>query len=72
VVALIGCAALVVYLGRDPSWRTVWSPYQKLALRPHVVTGGTNAVLQGYELTVNDAGFQLLLNLSEPFSAAAP
>ncbi len=72
VVAFIGCAALVVWLGRDPSWRTVWSPYQKLALRPHAVTEGTNSVLQGYELTVNDAGFQLLLNLSEPFLRQHP
>jgi len=71
-VALIGSAALVVWLGRDPSWRTVWSPYQKLALRPHVVAEGTNSVLQGYELTVNDASFQLLLNLSEPFLRQHP
>ena len=72
VVALIGCAAFVVWLGRDPSWRTVWSPYQKLAVRPHMVTEGTNSVLQGYELTVNDASFQLLLNLSEPFLRQHP
>ncbi len=71
-VALIGCAALVVYAGRDPSRLTVWSPYQKLALRPHLVTEGTNSVQQGYELTVNDAGFQLLLNLSEPFLRQHP
>jgi spermidine synthase len=71
-IALIACAALVVYWGRDPSWQTVWSPYQKLALRPHVVTEGTNSVQQGYELTVNDAGFQLLLNLSEPFLREHP
>lgn len=57
---------------RDPEWRTVWSPYQKLAVRPHVVTEGTNSVMQGYELTVNDAGFQILLNLSEPFLRSHP
>ncbi len=70
--ALIGVAAVVVWLGRDTSWRTVWSPYQKLAVRPHAVTEGTNNVTQGYELTVNDAGFQILLNLSEPFLRAHP
>ena len=69
---LIGAAAVVVWLGRDTSWRTVWSPYQKLAVRPHPVTEGTNEVIQGYELTVNDAGFQILLNLSEPFLRAHP
>jgi len=72
MVALVTGAALVVWLGRDPSWRTVWSPYQKLAIRPYEVTGGTNSVRQGYELTVNDAAFQLLLNLSEPFLRQHP
>lgn len=72
VVAIIRCAAMVVWLGRAPSWRTIWSPYQKLALRPHVVTEGTKSVQQGYELTVNDAGFQLLLDLSEPFLRLHP
>jgi spermidine synthase len=67
VVAFIGAAAVVVWQGLDPAARTVWSPYQKLALKPHVTREGTNSVMQGYELTVNDAGFQLMLNLSEPF-----
>jgi len=71
-VALAGLAAVAVWLGRDAGWQTVWSPYQKLAWRPHVLKEGTNTVQQGYELTVNDARFQLLLNLSEPFLASHP
>jgi spermidine synthase len=62
----------VVWWGRDTTARVVWSPYQKLALRPHLATEGTNAVADGYELSVNDATFQIILNLSEPFLSAHP
>jgi SAM-dependent methyltransferase len=72
LVVIMAAATVVVWQGRDRAWRTVWSPYQKLALRPHVVTEGTNSVSQGYELTVNGAGYQLLLNLSEPFLRSHP
>lgn len=68
VVALTGVAAIAVAAGTDRAWRTVWSPYQKLALAPNSVQG----VADGYELKVNDAGFQVMLNLSEPFLRAHP
>ena len=71
-VALLAATGFVVWRGRDPDQRIVWSPYQKLALRPNVVAEGNTIVHQGYELTVNDAGFQLLLNLSEPFLRSYP
>lgn len=72
VAALMIVVPLVVWWGRDTTSRVVWSPYQKLALRPHQAVEGTNSVPHGYELCVNDAGFQILLNLSEPFLESHP
>src|SRR5207244_1903794 len=62
----------VVFLGTPDSWRTVWSPYQKLVLSPHFIEESDRRIADGFELRVNEAGFQVMLNLSEPFLKANP
>ena len=71
-VGLIVGAALVVPLGDSPLERTVWSPYQRLALWPVYVGEGTNRVQQGYSLEVNNTFYQMLINLSPAFFQSHP
>ncbi|HEU5182103.1 MAG TPA: hypothetical protein VFW45_15060 [Candidatus Polarisedimenticolia bacterium] len=62
-------AALLVAVGFVAWWpvsdaqRVVWSPYQKLELKP-IEAGGFQ---RGYLLNVNNVGYMALLNLSDRF-----
>jgi hypothetical protein len=66
-VALTALAPLVVWLGQEPAWRTVWSPYHRLTVQPFYADPETNRVPQGYAVDVNGAFYQHILNLSEDF-----
>ncbi|HVR70056.1 MAG TPA: methyltransferase domain-containing protein, partial [Vicinamibacteria bacterium] len=57
VVALAAALPLLGWHGRDPL--TVWSPYQKLAVSPFAPDGE----VCGEIINVNNAGYQLLLDL---------
>jgi spermidine synthase len=66
-----GLAIAVAWMGLQPSSgaeRTVWSPYQKLAVKK-LVAGGLD---RGYLLNVNNVGYMALLNLSDDFLRKSP
>jgi len=51
--------------GESDQHRTIWSPYQKLEIKPFI--DPLTEINRGYELNVNNAGFMTLLNLSDEF-----
>lgn len=67
---LIGIVALSWFAGRVPgSLHVVWSPYQKLVvIEPDREKGG----LGEYMVTVNNIGYQTMLDLSESRTASNP
>jgi SAM-dependent methyltransferase len=66
-VVLAALTPLVVWLGQQPAWRTVWSPYHRLTLQVSYADPGTNRVAQGYVMDVNGTFYQQILNLSDDF-----
>jgi spermidine synthase len=62
----------MVWLGRDTTMRTIWTPYQKVFMFPFYAKAGTNSVCQGYEVGVNGILYQSMLNLSDEFLQAHP
>ncbi len=70
--ALAAAAAVVVGVGASSPDRIVWSPYQKLQIRPFVPGDSREGVQHGYLMEVNGTFYQLLLDLSERFVHAHP
>jgi SAM-dependent methyltransferase len=71
--ALVAVAALLPAFGSAAGWRTVWSPYHKLAIQPAVLQKDGHRVDFGYRVGVNGMlYFQHMLNLSDEFLAAHP
>lgn len=75
---LAGIVALGSLAGRDPgTLEVVWSPYQKLALAPAKPADAdgmflTPAQLGVYGISVNNVGYQSIVDLSEEHVAAHP
>ena len=69
-VVLAAFVPFIVWLGQEPSSRTVWSPYHRLTIQPFYADPGANRVRQGYIVDVNGAFYQHILNLSDGFVRA--
>jgi len=65
-------AAVLVWLSGQSSDLIIWTPYQKLSVRPSVVSTGSHEVQVGYLILVNGTTYQSMLNLSDEFFAAHP
>jgi spermidine synthase len=73
----VGLAAILVLLswcaGLAPgSLEVRWSPYQKLVVYPTHVTGEDSDGIGDYQVTVNNTGYQAMINLNEAHVAATP
>lgn len=71
----IGLAVVLPALAWQPGGPlTVWSPYQKLALKPNLgtVSPGGEPVRCGHVIEVNSVGYQALVGLSRGYIAAHP
>jgi spermidine synthase len=71
-VGALAVAALLAWLGREPSMRQVWSPYHRLTLSPYFAERGDHRVQQGYVLDVNGTFYQHILNLGDQFVREHP
>src|SRR5579862_7237506 len=71
-VVLSGATALCVWWGGASATRVVWSPYQKLTVRPFYYGSGTNQLLGGYNIEANGIPYQGIVNLSESFLRSHP
>jgi spermidine synthase len=71
-VALLALCALGAWLaGREPgSWEVAWSPYQKLVLAPIAKADHTGS--GDYGITVNNVGYQAMVDLSSKAAANDP
>ena len=65
-------AAVVVWLGAQSSDLIIWTPYQKLSVRPLVISAGSHKVQAGYLILVNGTTYQIALDLSDEFFTAHP
>jgi SAM-dependent methyltransferase len=63
---------LCVWWAQAPATRTLWSPYQKLTVRPLYYGSGTNQALGGYNIEANGMSYQAIVNLSEGFMLSHP
>ncbi len=70
--SLVIIAAVFVWLGGQSSDLTIWTPYQKLSVRPLLVSTASNEVQAGYVILVNGTTYQSVLNLSDQFFATYP
>ncbi len=68
VAALFPALLLIVDHPNPPYYTVVWSPYQKLELRPT----GREGVITGFSLRVNSVSYMGLLDFSERFMVNHP
>jgi spermidine synthase len=71
-VWLLAASAVVVWIGNISDIRTVWSPYQKLAVSPAYRGPDSSPVQIGYYVEANSTGYQLMANLDDRFMASHP
>jgi SAM-dependent methyltransferase len=74
-LGLFAIAVTFVFVNekRDESQSIIWSPYQKLVVRPALVDPGNGSPLHvGYVMEVNQTFYQRILNLSNEFRRAHP
>ncbi len=69
---LFAAAALIVWVASIDEPKTVWSPYQKLVLKPYHTDEDNRNPLQGYVLEVNGTFYQHMVNLSDEFMQSHP
>jgi spermidine synthase len=67
LIAFLACAGLTL-IPPGKGYRTYWSPYQKLSIRPILSEGETIA----YEISTNDSWYQQIFNMSPGFLKAHP
>jgi hypothetical protein len=74
LVVTLGIAICFIWSGRPHRTRTIWSPYQKLEVKPLFAADPTNQVPLGsyYHIVANGIGYQLILNLSDSFLRSYP
>jgi spermidine synthase len=70
--SLMIIGAVVVWLGGQSSDLIIWTPYQKLSVRPLMVSTDSHEVQDGYLILVNGTTYQTALNLSDQFFATHP
>jgi spermidine synthase len=73
-LGLLAALVLIVWFsGREPgAMKVLWSPYQKLVLSASDPSGGGLGALGKYMVTVNNAGYQAMIDLSEQNVKANP
>lgn len=67
-LVLAGIPVLLTFIWPTPALRTVWSPYYRIDIREDLATSDPGLLL-GYDLSVNLAYHQRLVNLSPSFVA---
>jgi spermidine synthase len=72
VLWVLAATCLVVWCGTLSQSRTVWSPYQKLAVRPVSVGPAERRVPIGHMVEANSTGYQVMVDLSDGFVDAHP
>jgi len=70
-LAAVG-TVLCVWPVSAPGFWTVWSPYQKLTVRPFHYGPGSGTVPDGYNIEANGIPYQGIVNLSDSFIRAHP